>query len=51
MNGAVVNLRGKGDKLAVWLSDCTDSEAVVSINNYWCTAVTYHIILGEFRGV
>ena len=30
VNGAVVNLRGKGDKLAVWLSDCTDSEAVVS---------------------
>ena len=33
VNGAVVNLRGKGDKLAVWLSDCTDSEAVVSKNN------------------
>jgi len=31
VNGAVVNLRGKGDKLAVWLSDCTDSEAVLNI--------------------
>ena len=30
MNGAVVNVRGKGDKLAVWVTDSANTEAVVS---------------------
>ena len=29
MNGAVVNVRGKGDKLAVWVTDSANTEAVV----------------------
>ena len=31
MNGAVVNVRSKGDKLAVWLADSSEPEAVVRI--------------------
>ena len=30
VNGAVVNVRGKGDKLAVWVTDSANTEAVVS---------------------
>lgn len=30
VNGAVVNVRGKGDKLAVWVTDSGNTEAVVS---------------------
>ena len=31
MNGAVVNLRAKGDKLGVWLADASKPDAVVRI--------------------
>ena len=31
VNGAVVNVRSKGDKLAVWVADCANTEAVVSL--------------------
>ena len=30
MNGAVVNVRSKGDKLAIWVTDSANTEAVVS---------------------
>ena len=30
VNGAVVNVRSKGDKLAVWVTDSANNEAVVS---------------------
>jgi len=31
VNGAVVNVRGKGDKLAVWLADATQSDSIIRI--------------------
>ena len=31
VNGAVVNVRSKGDKLAVWVTDSANTEAVVSL--------------------
>ena len=31
MNGAVVNVRAKGDKLAVWLADAGEQESVTRI--------------------
>jgi len=31
VNGAVVNVRSKGDKLAVWLADSSEPEAVIRI--------------------
>ena len=34
MNGAVVNVRGKGDKLAVWVTDSANTEAVVRYLSY-----------------
>ena len=34
VNGAVVNVRGKGDKLAVWVTDSANTEAVVSYIYY-----------------
>ena len=33
VNGAVVNVRVKGDKIALWLSEFLDKEAVTSIGN------------------
>jgi len=31
VNGAVVNVRGKGDKLAVWLADAAQSDSIIRI--------------------
>ena len=31
MNGAVVNVRGKGDKLAVWLADASQPDSILRI--------------------
>ena len=31
VNGAVVNLRAKADKVSVWLADAKDSDAIMSI--------------------
>ena len=31
VNGAVVNIRGRTDKLAVWLADANQSESILSI--------------------
>ena len=31
MNGAVVNVRGKGDKLAVWLADASQADSIIRI--------------------
>ena len=31
VNGAVVNIRARADKLAVWLADASQSEAIVAI--------------------
>ena len=31
VNGAVVNIRGRTDKLAVWLADATHNESVMRI--------------------
>ena len=33
VNGAVVNIRKKGDRLAVWLADCRDMNIVTDIGN------------------
>ena len=31
VNGAVVNMRNKGDKVAVWLADASNSESITRI--------------------
>lgn len=31
VNGAVVNVRGKGDKLAIWLADATHGDSIIRI--------------------
>ena len=31
MNGAVVNVRAKGDKLAVWLADASQPDSILRI--------------------
>ena len=31
VNGAVVNVRGKGDKLAVWLADASQPDSILRI--------------------
>ena len=31
VNGAVVNIRGRTDKLAVWLADASQPDAIMSI--------------------
>ena len=31
VNGAVVNVRGKGDKLAIWLADASQPDSITRI--------------------
>merc|ERR1739838_1202801 len=33
VNGAVVNVRGKGDKLGIWTSNATNSESILKIGH------------------
>ena len=41
VNGAVVNVRSKGDKLAVWVTDSANNEAVVSPDALSLTTLLY----------
>uniref|UniRef100_UPI0035902EE7 eukaryotic translation initiation factor 4E-like n=1 Tax=Myxine glutinosa TaxID=7769 RepID=UPI0035902EE7 len=33
--GAVVNIRGKGDKIAVWTADCENKEGLITIGRIY----------------